>query len=1183
MSHVLRIIGILIFLTAVGTLSVGQTSNNAVQQSQIPELSGTPDFFPVVAQFSPVPSGKGWTGQEGPLSEEVLRDTIDNITEHGFTGIELGTHRPPEEEQFILNYAQSQGMIITAHTGALEFFGRNEPPKICVYSEAYQKQVRDHAEKLLAGLKKIPRLYNVFTYQDEPFHWGPKSFGYNEEVKREFKKRYGYDLPADLDSIKADPKKWLEVINFRSDYFPDGWRQVYKIIKEIDPSFKVVMTHDSHNTFGAGYGSHSEIAIDDVFHWGGDYADMFVFDIYPYMMFDFRFGEMAKLPLPRISQTHYSMAQMRNLTRAYKKELGFWVGTYNPAWFKNFICPQLKEQYWAEREMSTTAVAAGADYLLTGYHIPVDAKHWDTMGQGLQLIQKAGGKLLQTPKVKAKACMLFPRTQYIQMQEEYFNVGISFELFLRAFGELDILHEEQITDDTLDGYEILVLFDVKLLPKKVAEHIASFVNKGGIVIADSVPNLDEFKKPMPLLEELFGITEGKTDRIKRTGHWVPHKNIHEPAWHYRPADAPDESIFTSDTLKGQVLGQMLDLKLVSPRPCRVTTGQTLIKTGTDQPGLVRHPSGQGQTFLLGFCLQDTYFTTFQEENATGRDQLRGLLHAITRATKVQPHVYSSNPQVEASLRANDQEGYLFVINHEAQMDDTVVQLADLDFQIGKITDLADNHDMPFTRKNGIVELKTNAATGQTRLLRLDKQESKIVNLPKNTKVVMENTKPLQFSRGNRLGLYVWSIMGELNGLDDASTEQVLKQLDERGIAMCTNWSYGDKDKSLQEGLRIGALQQKLGLRVNVNANSCMHAFFNGDEKTFHIDESGKPFYDDSFGNTKMGCPFAVKHRYPAIKEQIEYFLRGYKEKGEHIDFVFADWEIDGPIEWNDAWANSKKCKRCRENIKDIDNFSQFQKQLRQIRSDMQRVVFAENVLSYFPEALVGNYGVYPHNGYRYWYDYFEKPVPGAPYQSDQKARYRQWSHEFDQTAYTFAMPTVYPWVEIFDWYDFKNPDYCWFYNMLLVATNAARHTPKDVPIISFVHWNTIGSAGDHVKQFSEENYKELLWHMLLRGVDGLFLWCMEKELPTEIQPLHQVYASALQYRDYLDKGQAISFEVPKQQGPVVSGLRLGNKLLLRRTDFDDTSETIELQVGNQKLQIPRVQGKCQELVLTKAP
>ena len=534
-------------------------------------------------------------------------------------------------------------------------------------------------------------------------------------MKAEFKKRYGYELPPDLDSIRDDPKRWLDVIGFRSDNFADGWRQVYRIIKDIDPSFRTILTHDSHNTFGAGYSSHSELAIDDVFHWGGDFSDMFVFDLYPYMMFDFRFGEVAKLQKPRISQTHYTFAQMRNLTRTYGKELGFWVGTYNPAWFKDYLGPDLQAKHWAEREMSTTAVAHGADFLLTGYKIPIDAGHWDSLGEGLRLIQKAGGRLLRAPKVKAKACMLFPRTHYIQLQEEYFNVGLSFELFLRAFGELDILHEEQITDDRLDGYEILVLFDVKLLPTAVAERIVSFTTKGGVVIADCVPNLDTYKKPTAVMESLFGVKDAKTDRIRRMGHWVPRVKA-DPYWANRSENAPDESVFTTAVLKGSALGQARDVPLVSPRPCTVTTGKVLIETASGSPGVIHRKVGNGQAFLLGLCLQDTYFKTWQDENEAARAQLRGLLRAITQMTGVRSHVHSSNPDIEASIRANQREGFLFVINHEAQQPDTTVQLADLDFEIGKIINLADGQPVPFQREDGVTELKISAPLGETRLL-----------------------------------------------------------------------------------------------------------------------------------------------------------------------------------------------------------------------------------------------------------------------------------------------------------------------------------------------------------------------------------------------------------------------------------------------------------------------------------
>ena len=350
------------------------------------------DFFPAVTQFSPVPTGAGWHGEEGPLSEETLRATVDNLWAHGFRGLMVPTHRPAAEEAVILAYARSKGMIFTYEAGALELFGRTEPPAPCVYSPDRRAAVRAAAEQALAPLKNLTGVYNALIYQDEPFHGGPQSFGYNPEVKAEFERRYGYALPPDLESIRGDARTWADVLNFRTSYFPDGWRQVYGSVKQIAPQLRTTLTHDSHNTFGGGCTSHAELAIDDVFHWGGDFADLFIYDIYPYMMFDFRFGRMGQVAKPRMSQTHYSFAQMRGLTTAYQKDLGFWVGTYHPAWFAEFLSPSLEAMHWVESETSMTAVAQGANYLVTGYNVPVSAGHWESFGKGMNLLQKAGAR-----------------------------------------------------------------------------------------------------------------------------------------------------------------------------------------------------------------------------------------------------------------------------------------------------------------------------------------------------------------------------------------------------------------------------------------------------------------------------------------------------------------------------------------------------------------------------------------------------------------------------------------------------------------------------------------------------------------------------------------------------------------------------------------------------------------------
>jgi beta-galactosidase GanA len=321
------------------------------------------------------------------------------------------------------------------------------------------------------------------------------------------------------------------------------------------------------------------------------------------------------------------------------------------------------------------------------------------------------------PKVKARACMLYPRTQTVQMQEEYFNVGLSYELFLRAFGELDILHEEQVKDDRLDGYQVLVLFDVTLLPAEVARRIASFVEHGGVVIADCVPGMDAYKQPMKVMEDLFGVTRAKTDRVRRAGHWVP-RVTGSPAWDMRPAQSPDESKVATDAVRGTVLGQPLDLTLVSPRPATVTSGEVLLKTAAGQPAVVSHNVGKGRVFLLGFCCQDTYFRTWQDDKPATREQLAGLLYRMTSVAGVQAHVRSSNPDIEASVRANGTEGFLFVINHEAAQPDAAISLADLGFEIGRIVDLASGQSVRFTAQKGAVELPLSVPIGQTRVLHI---------------------------------------------------------------------------------------------------------------------------------------------------------------------------------------------------------------------------------------------------------------------------------------------------------------------------------------------------------------------------------------------------------------------------------------------------------------------------------
>lgn len=364
------------------------------------------------------------------------------------------------------------------------------------------------------------------------------------------------------------------------------------------------------------------------------------------------------------------------------------------------------------------------------------------------------------------------------------------------------------------------------------------------------------------------------------------------------------------------------------------------------------------------------------------------------------------------------------------------------------------------------------------------------------------------------------------------------------------------------------MQKARGLPVTVNANALLDRFCNGDRRTAHVTDTGEEFFDLSFDpNVAMGCPFRLDLRYAEIRERVAQFARAYKAAGIGVDIAFADWD------------SARRCAYCRRNIPDIDDFPSFQKSVREIRSRMQRETYAEVLKSAFPVILVGNYGVYPNDGYRYWYDYYEKNVEGAPCRSDHRARYRGWQQEFPLTGYTMAMPVVYPW-KPFRWHDFPSADFRWFYALLLAASNAPKSSPPGLPLVPFVHWHTVevpGCEDAGAVQMSERAWRELLWHMLLRGYGTFFLWCTREETLAEVKIVHEVYAASMQYAELLEKGTPVTFEVPAEQGPVISGIRLGNSLLVRRTDFSAKRPEASLRIGSLAITVPARDGECQLL------
>lgn len=658
-------------------------------------------------------------GVNAPLDPASMQKLLDSGVDRIFV-----RHIQTPEDSAMVAYAESLGMKIELMTHGYELLNRNSPPPVSVYDPAYTDAARASFEHGLADLKKIKNPGYVYPFQDEPFHI-LENLDYSPATRAEFKRCYGYDMPVSFGDACRQPRTQLDFINFQADIFRDGWLISRKMLEELFPGIQVAITHDSHNVYGSGVMSNSQMAIDDIYHWGGDYADLFVYDIYPYLTFDYRYGEMGRIRRPRMSQLHYTMAQMRNMTAAYAKKMGFWVGTYNPAWFVRFHGLERKQQFWSEHEVSWTAIAGGCDYLISpsasnGNNQPVDTLHWATYSQGMRVIQKAGKELLIAPKVKARAAFLFPRTQHILLQEEYYNVGVVYEFFLRTLGELDIIHEEQIIDEKMNGYEMLVMCDVKLLPRDVAGNITRFVENGGILLADCLPQTDEDLKPLDVLKKVFGISKAVTDRIRREGQWVPFAAI-PVKMSFPPENGVENSSEVFDRAQGVVPGgKEYDFKITSPRPMDIDDAKTLLGSLQSGTSLTEKIYGKGHAYMLGFCVQDTYFQAWKEYDDHTRTNMADLVTALVQQAGVRGHVHSSNPDIEAALRANENVAFVLVINHETYNPQTTVSVSVPGFDRGRITNVENGQTVAHRRNNGTIEIDLEVSWGTTKLLKISK-------------------------------------------------------------------------------------------------------------------------------------------------------------------------------------------------------------------------------------------------------------------------------------------------------------------------------------------------------------------------------------------------------------------------------------------------------------------------------
>ncbi|MBA3845173.1 MAG: hypothetical protein H0X45_00875, partial [Planctomycetes bacterium] len=347
------------------------------------------------------------------------------------------------------------------------------------------------------------------------------------------------------------------------------------------------------------------------------------------------------------------------------------------------------------------------------------------------------------------------------------------------------------------------------------------------------------------------------------------------------------------------------------------------------------------------------------------------------------------------------------------------------------------------------------------------------------------------------------------------------------------------------------------------------------DPTAHHDAAGQALLSD-FMVWKAGCPFAkLDDRLQSRKAKIDAFLAAYAAAGVAPEFITGDYEFDGPSEWNDSWALAKRCVACRAQIPTIDtDFAAYQRAVRAERSRWQKEMIAATVKARFPQCRVGVYGMNPHDGYRYWHDFFEAQarIPGVAYVEDHGAAYRPWADEFAAAGYDVAMPVCYVLPHAFTYAVETAADQAWFAfaNLLREGGSVGRATSADLPIYPFVHADPA---------FPVERYEEALWHLLLRGADSFCMWCPAEAMAAQLAPVHRVWAAAGEHGEFLARGAPVLWAVPDEPGAAVSALQLGKRLLVRRTDGVAQAGDIAVEIDGQRVAVPPSPGRCQIITL----
>ncbi len=493
------------------------------------------DFFPIVFYSYRGP---------GTLDTPAWLKLIDDVHEHGWNTVNV--FGGGKQAKAIQAHAQERGMAISAFCRTLHPFKSGQVPKICVHSPDYEAALHKFLEPRRAEYESLPRFW-VGTVIDEPYvdnrvsHLDP-AHGHIcfpchcEHCQREFKARYGVGLPEKMPPIKQ-PALRRQYVEFYNDYWAKVWKLSCQYMKENNPDVLMANTYTEANCLGR----HVDYVFSDLLKWA-EPLDWMAADIYPY--YSGRHENDVEAIEGAMKRSRLLMAFLRCAGQHYDIPFAWWVGcTSSP-----------QETPKGIRHMSYTAIGQGAQGLIGwGAYSPqrpmweYNPELWEDGGRTFRDIGKIGPLLRQLKKTSRIALLASETESLFATPQQYvgpfyYDLLPAYDALLTAFGNADLIYERQIAAGKLRRYDALVMANIRHVADAAAKGIDEFVSAGGVLISDTVPELNEDNKPSEALTRIFGRTEAALSNQSPLGRRLTR-------------GAPDAfpSVFTSEYGKGKTV------------------------------------------------------------------------------------------------------------------------------------------------------------------------------------------------------------------------------------------------------------------------------------------------------------------------------------------------------------------------------------------------------------------------------------------------------------------------------------------------------------------------------------------------------------------------------------------------------------------------------------------------------